>query len=103
MNVPNEIPTTSQMICLLVSHTIELYFELCTSSVVLRALNSGIACQTRQSDYRRSKHKAQSTKHGSDLYPHPWQHARLPFDLGSNFANARGSHSLIKTFGIRIG
>src|SRR5438132_9184381 len=31
MNVPKEIPTTSQMICLLVSHTMELYFVLCAS------------------------------------------------------------------------
>src|SRR2546430_9798463 len=86
MNVPKEIPTSSQMICLLVSHTIELDFEL--------------RARTRASPGKQAvrlpKVKVQSTKHSSDFYPHPWQHARLPFDLGSNFADTRRAHSLIK-------
>ena len=93
MNVPKEIPTTSQMICLLVSHTIELYFVLCASPELGHCLRKPGSQLT----------EGQSTKHSSDLYPHPWQHARLPFDLGSNFADTRRAHSLIKAFGIRIG
>src|SRR5438094_10374238 len=60
MNVPKEIPTTSQMICLLVSHTIELYFVL--------PLNSGIvfgnqAVSLPKVKAQSTKHKAQSTKY----------------------------------------
>src|SRR5438309_5832894 len=99
MNVPKEIPTTSQMICLLVSHTIELCFELCASSPELGASPSKPACRLPKVKAQSAKDKAQTSK----FYPHPRQHARLPFDLGSNFADTRRAHSLIETFSIRIG
>src|SRR6266568_7680965 len=59
MNVPKEIPTTSQMICLLVSHTIELYFVLCASPELGHCLRKP---GSRLTEGQSTKHKEQRTK-----------------------------------------
>ena len=106
MNVPNETPTTSQMICRFVSH---IRLAPCSLCFVLRART--LSRSFRTDGIQVPKIKVQSTKNKLKRYQaqtskfdsHSRQCARLPFDLGSDLADADRAQSLIKTRGIWIG
>jgi hypothetical protein len=85
MNVPKLMPTTSQMICRLVSH---IEFELWT-------LDFGLWT----SDQTLSLRATLLNK----LNLHPRQNARLRVHVGLNFADSFSSHPLVETFSMRVG
>src|SRR6266849_1785937 len=106
MNVPKLMPTTSQIICLFVSHIEE---ELRASFLELGVPPlGGVICKNE------SLPPEGGTPNRSPAWRlflvlrfefdcHPRQHTRLSFDLRSNVAGAFRSHMLIEAFHVWIG